>query len=286
MNNIACIVVTYNRLELLKRCIDSLRKQSMKYFDICVINNGSTDGTKEWLGEQNDIYAITQLNRGGAGGFYTGMKYAYDKGYEWIWMMDDDGVADSHQLHELYKVSIQENYHFLNALVLNIDNPNCLAFGLQQGNKVIWKADEAFKMNFIETINPFNGTFLNRILIDKIGLIKKEMFIWGDEKEYGLRARANGVNYYTVTSAIHYHPPIKSRYVNVIPFCNKRTIEIKPKRFSHYYYRNIGYIYKNYYHNRLFRPLIAYSLYFLLHFKILELIKFLRYYYAGIRNSF
>ena len=51
MNNIACIVVTYNRLELLKQCINALLHQSFNNFDIIVVNNGSTDGTEKWLKE-------------------------------------------------------------------------------------------------------------------------------------------------------------------------------------------------------------------------------------------
>ena len=71
---IATVVVTYNRLELLKDCIESLRNQTRKIDEIFVINNSSTDGTEEWLSRQNDLTTITQPNTGGAGGFYTGTK--------------------------------------------------------------------------------------------------------------------------------------------------------------------------------------------------------------------
>jgi GT2 family glycosyltransferase len=48
MKDITAVVVTYNRKELLIRCINSLRKQTVRLNDIIVVNNGSTDGTKEW----------------------------------------------------------------------------------------------------------------------------------------------------------------------------------------------------------------------------------------------
>lgn len=105
-NKILAVVVTYNRLELLKRCIKGLQSQTLKDFDILIVNNGSTDGTKEWIDSlSKEILRIHQGNLGGAGGFYAGQKYGYDNGYEWIWMMDDDGVPDSNQLSELLKVA-------------------------------------------------------------------------------------------------------------------------------------------------------------------------------------
>ena len=62
-------IVTYNRLSLLKKTINSLRKQTHPIDNLCVINNGSTDGTYEWLLEQQDLTVIHQENLGGAGGF-------------------------------------------------------------------------------------------------------------------------------------------------------------------------------------------------------------------------
>ena len=57
---IACVVLTYNRLSLLKRCIDSIRNQTYQEFDIYVIDNASTDGTAHWLSLQNDLTVISK----------------------------------------------------------------------------------------------------------------------------------------------------------------------------------------------------------------------------------
>ncbi len=48
-NTIAAVVVTYNRLELLKECIEAVLSQTHKPDAIIVIDNGSTDSTPEWL---------------------------------------------------------------------------------------------------------------------------------------------------------------------------------------------------------------------------------------------
>ena len=74
--NIIAVVVTYNRMELLKRNIRCLQ-QNKPISSIVIVNNGSTDGTTEWLAAQEGLTVINQTNVGGAGGFYTGIQYAY-----------------------------------------------------------------------------------------------------------------------------------------------------------------------------------------------------------------
>lgn len=71
---------------------------------------------------------------------------------------------------------------------------------------------------------------MKRSVIEKIGMIKKEMFIWGDEKEYMARAIHNGIGLYTVSAAIHYHPKEKGRKGNIIPFISKYQILVKPEK--------------------------------------------------------
>ena len=128
MKKIVAVVVTFNRIADLKECLKALHNQSYKDFDIVVVNNGSTDGTRDYLDSQSDIITIHQDNLGGAGGFYAGMKYMFENGYDWLWMMDDDGIPDENQLKELLKYGEIGN-PVLNAIVVNKDNPTLLAFG-------------------------------------------------------------------------------------------------------------------------------------------------------------
>lgn len=288
MMDIACIIVTFNRIHLLQECIEAVRRQTYKDFDIIVINNGSSDGTKEWLDEQPDIMAINQENVGGAGGFYTGMKVAFEKGYEWIWMMDDDGLADSHQLENLLHGSEKCHSKFVNSLVCNINNPSKLAFGLVNNAVGITELEEAQTSDFIlDSINPFNGTFIHRDVISSIGLIKKEMFIWGDEMEYTYRARKAGFSQFTITSALHYHPTIKSQQVNIFPFVNRYKVDVPAnKKRAYIKYRNNGYICHNYFPEREFVEKLKYSLYFVIHFKFSDLFLFFKYYNKGKKDIF
>lgn len=52
MNRVCAVVVTYNRKDLLERCINAVRSQTASVGGILVVNNGSTDGTGDWLDSQ------------------------------------------------------------------------------------------------------------------------------------------------------------------------------------------------------------------------------------------
>ena len=92
MNSICVVIVTWNRLEMLKVCVDSVKKNAAAA-DILVVDNASTDGTGEWLAHESGVNVLTLAeNTGGAGGFAVGMKWAFDRGYGWMWIMDDDVV--------------------------------------------------------------------------------------------------------------------------------------------------------------------------------------------------
>lgn len=292
MNNIvkgcvACVIVTYNRLQLLKNAVSALRIQSIEGIDIIVVNNGSTDGTKEWLNTQTDLIIVNQDNLGGAGGFYTGMKKAFESGYKWIWLQDDDGVAAPTQIERLIDGAMRVDSKFVNALVCDIDNPENLSFGLYYKGICISKSSVAKQYGELyNAICPFNGTLLHRDLISDIGFVKREMFIWGDEVEYTNRARKAGYKLYTITDAIHFHPVNKTPAVNAIPFINLFQIIVPPVKRRKLFFRNKGYN-SRYASNRgRFLEYTLYFLYFLLRFKFQELYNFVLFYRKGAINDY
>lgn len=279
---ILAVVVTYNRLELLKRCIQSLLSQTFKDFDILIINNGSTDGTKEWLDTLPDsIIRIHQDNLGGAGGFYAGQKYGMESNYDWIWMMDDDGVPDCRQLEELLNAAMYAGANIIAPIVLNIDQQDEEAF--YPGNKLM--LPKGMISENTRYVCPFNGIMFNRSVMENIGLIKKELFIWGDEREYTLRWRNAGYKEIAALKAVHYHPKIKTVYDNVFPFTSRYRVSIKPKHLSKYYYHNNGYINRRYFPARvtLIEGLL-YSFYFIRKLELKEFSKFIKYYLKGVLN--
>lgn len=270
-SDIAAVVVTYNRSKDLMICIDALLNQTKTPDEIIIVNNQSPDDTEQRLSEAGLVdltnykktefgkestleypdngkpvkitYLLKKENDGGAGGFYAGMKTAFDKGYEWILLMDDDGRPDKDEIRELFNVAGKHGFLYSNALVINRDNPSELAFNLFS------TPIETAYYDSIEYLpdcgSPFNGTFINRKLIEKIGFIKKEMFIWGDEAEYTARAKEAGHPITTICSARHFHPKT-GKSQNMIPFVSRWGILPPSAKRARIFYRNQCYIFTRY----------------------------------------
>lgn len=247
---LAAVIVTYNRKALLGNNIRMLLKQTQPCDRIFIVDNCSTDGTPEYLTEQgwmNEgpfVYVKTASNIGGAGGFYTGTKAAFDAGADWIVLMDDDGApADEHTVARLLRAA--ERFHeknpklFVNALVQQGD---LLSF--KMGNKyTVAEATNAAVDGLLEgEANPFNGTLVSRELVVEIGFPNADFFIKGDEVDYKHRALDAGARVVTV---------VDSRYIHPRPDTHEKTVLGKKVPFfveapwkEYYAARNFTYMYK------------------------------------------
>ncbi|MGX2957335.1 glycosyltransferase family 2 protein [Ursidibacter arcticus] len=215
-NSICAVVVTYNRKELLLNCLNALQNQTYPLDHIVVVNNASSDGTIDFLNENgwcdNDHLTIINLpeNQGGAGGFYAGIEFAYQRNFDYIWLMDDDGQPSKNSLSALIPYINTDVY--IGPLVLNINNSDELTFTLRlpKSSTILSTIDDVNKntiSNIIpDIVMPFNGILFSREMVSKIGLPKKEYFIWGDDMEYTWRAKKEGYKIFTVVESIFFHP--------------------------------------------------------------------------------
>lgn len=248
MEKVIAVVVTYNRQKLLSECITALRNQTRHIDKILVINNGSTDNTESWLRGQPDIEYFTQKNIGSGGGFNTGIQLAYEKGYDWIWLMDDDGFSKNDALEKLLEDNVNEKLCLRNCAVINKDDKD--SFVWKTGHYAgLHAVNEQIIQNFA---HPFNGTLLHREIIKKVGLPKKELFIWGDETEYYHRIITKfKIPFYTKTNSIHYHPASAYSY--------KNDWDFKSNWKMYYYVRNRFHILKTKFSKSRFIALMAYA---------------------------
>ncbi len=248
MEKAIAVVVSYNRRALLSECITALRNQTQKLDAILVVNNGSTDDTEQWLKEQTDVIFITQKNLGSSGGFHAGISWAYKNGYSWIWCMDDDGYPKEDALQNILAVET-------NQLCLL----NCAVINKEDKKSFVWKTKNFATIDEVNTDliygigHPFNGTMLHRTIVERVGLPKPNLFLWGDESEYYQRiTQLNKIPVCTVANSIHYHP--------ASAFTFKNDWDFNSNWKMYFYVRNRFHVQKTKFDNRLV-ALINYCLF-------------------------
>ncbi len=274
-HKICTVIVTYNRLPLLKEAINALRHQSYSS-SILVVNNGSTDGTYEYLEEQNDLKILHQENVGGAGGFFSGLKYAAEEGFTFAWIMDDDVLPDKDALRHLVDaydiLSQKETIGFLCSTVVDVEGnmANVPIINERKANNGYSCWNKYLELGYVGVSSAtFVSVFIPCNIIYNVGLPYKEFFIWGDDTEYTNRISMK-YNSYLIGKSLVKHMRTGGA-IDLVKLTDKNRIRMY--KFS---IRNNWYINKQpFYHRKI--KLINYLWYFsligklLLHFQILKI---------------
>jgi len=212
-DNVCAIVVTYNRKEMLVETINGLLKQDTILNTIYLIDNNSSDNTKEFLkqkgfvGELKDydnyLFSNVKINEkdikyyrlkeniGGSGGFNFGLNKAYEdeRGFNWFWLMDDDvepldnaliRMLEFKEISECIVPSKRakdgEILHWWGWLNLR----NLREYPIPEKN---------FREGFAYVnMMCFEGVLISRNIVNKIGFPDIEFFIYGDDLVYGFKA--------------------------------------------------------------------------------------------------
>ncbi|MGH6553689.1 glycosyltransferase family 2 protein [Bacteroides hominis] len=255
-SKVGTVIVTYNRLTLLKEAVEALRQQTYLNQQIIIVNNGSTDSTAEWLQKQKDIVIINQENLGGAGGFFTGMKYVAEHNFDFCWIMDDDVICQPNALEELiYAYYRKKNIGFVcskvvgtNGNPMNVPTINTYS---KDGNYPNFTDLIEFQMIKVSEAT-FVSLFLSTKIIFEAGLPYKEFFIWGDDTEYTTRI-SKKYDCYMACKSIVLH---KRLIQKAISFEN----ETDSGRLKMHYYanRNLGFIGIKHYNKRRIKIILGF----------------------------
>lgn len=117
------IIVTYNAMQWAERCFNSLRLSSVKP-DVFVVDNGSTDGTIEYL--QNNYPEIiihkSETNCGFGKANNIGMQYSLEKGYDFVYLLNQDAWVAKDTFEKLIEISKNNpEYGILSPFQMNAD---------------------------------------------------------------------------------------------------------------------------------------------------------------------
>jgi GT2 family glycosyltransferase len=250
------VVVTYNRAELLERCLSGLAAQRRPPDAVIVVDNASSDGTRALLDAwqaDDDLELVTirsEQNLGGAGGFHLGVRAAYDRGFDRIWLMDDDVVPDPTCLEVLMehpgpalmavREDLQGRLSEKAATSFDLASPFAIRPKRQTVEELYGTRDAMPAEVPIENV-AFEGFLVKREVVTAVGLPDPGFFIFYDDVDFAVRTRRAGFPVVAVRDAV---------LVRQLDFDQQHDTRSWK---GYYMYRNLFVVHLRYGENRLVR---------------------------------
>lgn len=236
-NNIAVIICNWNKQEDVVKCINSVLNSSIKHFDLIVVDNASNDQSVQVIKKtfNNKLILIeNEQNLGGSGGFNTGIKYALEKEYDYIHLLDNDVVVDKYALEKCYQFLLDnQNVAAVGSKILQMGNPNMIQ---ELGSKIDWNnysiipqyknaIDDERIPSLIECdYVPACSVMVRRKVIDQVGIMDNSCFIYWDDMDWFYRMKCEGYKVMAISDSKVWHKMGASTPVNTF--------------VNYYYWRN------------------------------------------------
>lgn len=210
---VSVVVPTYNSWKTLRDCIKSLLSQSLKPIEIVVVDNASSDGTKQKVTVHFPLVKIVSMksNTGVTGGRNAGINVV-SKYSDCIFFFDHDMVADKNMLEELVKIGESDEK-------IGIVTPKIYYFG---GKKRIWSAGTGINLwtgrvlfrggedrgqydEVCEVQVAPAAMLVKKKVVEKLKYFDDRYFATYEDTDYCFRAKKSGYKVYYAPRAIAYH---------------------------------------------------------------------------------
>lgn len=175
MIKVSIIVPVYNTSKYLDKCLDSLTKQTLKDIEIIVVNDGSTDNSKDiiesWAKKDKRIKSYNKENGGQASARNLGLDVAMG---EYIAFVDSDDYVD----YNMYKILYNSTDNKTDIVLCNY----YLDYGthIVENDKIFTKEGNIPSKEYImSTPSPVNK-IIKRSFIEKNNFKFPEGFIYED----------------------------------------------------------------------------------------------------------
>ncbi len=227
-DRVCAVVVTHNRKDVLRRCLRALEAQTRPIDQVLVVDNASTDATRDVLAQ--DFVGVRVLalpnNVGGAGGFAAGMEWALAHDFEWVWVMDDDAFAAPDCLQKLWEQRRSGSV----IVPIQQDSAGC-PYGIFEwsgrARNVTSEVLAGTRAPVGDYLFAFVGPLFSRQVIEMVGLPCREFFIWFDDWEYALRIHRASARIMVVPEAVLLHDFGKPKQIRFLWQVRRRN-EVEP----------------------------------------------------------
>lgn len=192
MNKIFIVIPVFNKIAYTRNCLNSLKKQTYKDFEVIVVDDGSQDGTSEVISSQYP--EVTLLKGDGnlwwTGGTNKGVEYAlqHAKNEAFVLTLNNDLEVEPDYLQQLLEVYAQQKPCLVGSVSVNIHDPEKIAFMGIKWNRITAKSRPVVKEKYTcsqlkeqyealpTDLLPGRGTLIPVEVFKKVGLFDFEHF--------------------------------------------------------------------------------------------------------------
>lgn len=199
------LILSYNGKELLEDSVSTYLANDYENFEVVVVDNGSSDGTKEYVEKKFPEARVIRLedNRGYSGGFNFGLDYAFVKQKaDYVLITNNDVKVDKKIVSALVDVaSKDEKIGFVTGKAYYYDKPDTLQSTGKYEDPVRWNGehiglrevdrgqyDEVAERFFIDDI----FMLVSRQLYEDVGGYDTTFFFQAEEYDWQARGKAAG----------------------------------------------------------------------------------------------
>lgn len=215
MSSFSVVIPNYNGLGYINDCLLAMRSQSLQPDIVIVVDNGSEDGSAEFIARKFPEVELICLpeNTGFCGGVNTGIRASMDAGMDYVILLNNDTKADLKFCEELVRaMDVQPRAFSCQAKMLKMDAPGRLddagdlycalgwSFARGKGRR------ERFYRKPVEIFSSCAGAAIYRMsVLREIGLFDENHFAYLEDCDIGWRAQIRGYRNFFIPSAKTLH---------------------------------------------------------------------------------
>ncbi|MBA7612767.1 hypothetical protein ES703_20007 [subsurface metagenome] len=252
---VSVIIVNWNGKHLLRECLESLREQAYPNSEVVLVDNGSTDGSLEYLKESFPWVRVLPLDRnyGFAEGNNRGIGVAEG---DYVFLLNSDTVIDSLCILELVKMMEQDPLVGCCAPLICFHHNRVIvnSAGAYYDNVgFCWEHSFGKRVESIDrTIREVPvaagcAMLIRRKVMEKTYLFDHSFFMYCEDFDFGIRLREIGYKAKLVPSAVVYHrfSASQSSQLNFQPTLFKRLYSQRNRAKILTKYYPVGILIKN-----------------------------------------
>jgi hypothetical protein len=267
------IILNWNNWSDTLECLKSFQNNDYPNYQVVIIDNGSDEKPTPPSDPQVKLI-YNQENLGFAGGNNVGIRYALEKGADYVLLLNNDTIVSQDFLSKLVKVAESDKkFGLLGPKIYFADEPQKIWFA---GGEVNWLYNKGVMRGYdeidkgqydlpqIQETGYITGCCLliKKEAIEKIGLMPEDYFLYYEDTDWSLKAQRAGYDCIFVPAARIWHK------------CSKSSVEGSPS-YIYYHMRN-GLILAQRYASWYIKPLVHLDAFWRIAKQIIKLIFFPR----------